>query len=466
MKPMRPRPARSTAIVLLTVGLLACGRKPLTGATSRPDASTEAGPTEAGPAEAGTREAGPTEAGGDRGPEGGSASATRPDGTCVHSAFPRGGVCTCEMQLPTVCGDACTDTRVDDDNCGTCGHQCAATATCNDGRCGPVPTIVQPAAGSPCGSIHLALTATALYWSEEIAGKVLRKSLSGGAAEIVATGEERPTWIAVAGTRVIWGAGVAADAGVTSDPMIPASIRTAASTGGPASTVVTPSRGVGGFVASPDGETIYFSTDTTVQRVSAAGGAATVVANDARHGVPRALALDGPRLVYLADVDGDVHVIDLAGAAPAVCASSDGTTGAPNGVACVRLGSDNGSLLRDLLLAGNGQAVWADGPNLKKSDITVARPFADVILETLPVDVASSITTFARAGNVAFFGDSSTVASDPSALPQGIIGKVALTTGALAVALARGQAGITSMVTDGARVYWSTADCAILSTTP
>ncbi|MDB4982202.1 MAG: Tryptophan synthase alpha chain [Myxococcales bacterium] len=46
------------------------------------------------------------------------------------------------------CGGGCTNTATDPDNCGACGHRCAASEVCTDGACG----VAAASCGSaPCG---------------------------------------------------------------------------------------------------------------------------------------------------------------------------------------------------------------------------------------------------------------------------------------------------------------------------
>src|SRR5665811_402481 len=53
-----------------------------------------------------------------------SGAATLMDGACAVNAYPHMGVCACQDGVPTVCAGTCVDTKVDPDNCGTCGNKC------------------------------------------------------------------------------------------------------------------------------------------------------------------------------------------------------------------------------------------------------------------------------------------------------------------------------------------------------
>ena len=67
------------------------------------------------------------------GPE--SDASTTPDGTSPDGAGTDGGTATCTGDQQVSCNGACTDTRSDPKNCGTCGRACDAGLVCSLGEC-------------------------------------------------------------------------------------------------------------------------------------------------------------------------------------------------------------------------------------------------------------------------------------------------------------------------------------------
>lgn len=81
-------------------------------------------------------------------------------GTCGHSCAAdevcRKGVCVSFGTTPTVCGagetncsGTCADLDVDPDNCGTCGNACGVGETCASGSCTAAP---ECSSASECGT--------------------------------------------------------------------------------------------------------------------------------------------------------------------------------------------------------------------------------------------------------------------------------------------------------------------------
>lgn len=76
--------------------------------------------------------------------------------------------------------DGCEiDLRVDDENCGWCGHSCAG-ATCSDGLC--EPTIIS--APEP-GALGVGVDDTYVFWTAGGAQAVLRRPKAGGVAQTI-----------------------------------------------------------------------------------------------------------------------------------------------------------------------------------------------------------------------------------------------------------------------------------------
>src|SRR5882672_7354840 len=109
--------------------------------------------------------------GGGSGPVDSGMSATLTDGACDVNAYPHMGVCACQDGTPTVCSGTCVDTKVDPDNCGTCGHQCGATSACAAGVCGAVATVEVPAI-TGCTGLTLAVAGGAVYYADEGHGTI------------------------------------------------------------------------------------------------------------------------------------------------------------------------------------------------------------------------------------------------------------------------------------------------------
>jgi hypothetical protein len=356
-------------------------------------------------------------------------------------AFKRNGVCQCQSATPDVCGDTCVDVLTNDDNCGCCGVKCGPTSTCNDGKCGPPPTLAF-AAPAGCGSLDIAAAGggTLIYADREHG--TVGVLAAGGAPQIIATGEKSPARVAKVGNAIFWST--------------PRTIRQSVAGGAP-TTVVESVTDLHGFTVSPDGHTVYVSAGTNVVRARADGSMNfAVVGVEARGGVPTALALDGNRLMYPTDVNGDVDVITMYDGKYATCdvPTADGEF---LGIDCARVARSQGSLFMEKIVALPGQVIWADGTVLKTSSTLGGIPANDLISTTLD----NPVSGFAVSANMIYFSESS--ADDA---PSGLIYKAALTRNGIGVRIARGQRGPRSVDADVKAVYWSTADCTIMATRP
>jgi hypothetical protein len=180
-----------------------------------------------------------------------------------------------------------------------------------------------------------------------------------------------------------------------------------------------------------------------------------LVAFEERGGQPAALALDGDRLMFPTDLNGDVDVVYLS---PDSATSRCGKVG-PNGeslyVACQRAARGQGSLLVDQIVALPNRVLWADGPSLKSSPTAPSASPRNDVVGSSPLD---SITGFAANPMVAYFSTSA-----PDQNPSGVILRAVVGGDGTSVRIARGQRAPRVGAIDNARVYWSTSDCAIMA---
>jgi hypothetical protein len=368
-------------------------------------------------------------------------SPTLPNGLCAMGAYKHTGVtsaCVCQDVTPCVCGGTCTDPLVDDDNCGVCGLRCGPTSTCNGGICGPASTIVVPAQ-SGCTSIDLAVSGTTLYWTDSGHGVVQSMPIGGGVTTTYASGEVGPTRITVAGTSLFW-----LDKG-TALRKLAANLTL--------TTVFEAAAPIGGLV-SPDGGIVYFSSDTTIYSLSAAGRVPVVVARETQGGLPGGLALEGNTLAYPTGLNGDVDVVTLVPGQVASCGpvSSDGSF---TGVNCARFARSQGELFLDTILMHEGQVIWLDGSNVKIESATSGGT-SDTVSWTED-DVGTGL---AMRGTNVYFSEGA-----PGTSGKGVIYRAPVTASqTTAVRLARGQNGPRSLAVGATKVFWSTSDCSIEST--
>jgi hypothetical protein len=382
---------------------------------------------------------GPT---GEAGSSGGIAmcgAPTRADGLCVMGAFKRSGVCTCQAGAPCVCpGVGCIDPLTDPDNCGTCGVHCGPTSTCNDGVCGPAPVPVMTVMG--CSSLDLAIGGGMLYWTDAAHATVSRMSLSGGSFQPLGSAE-KPSKIVVAGTTAVW-------------LYANASIRVSHD-GGPAEFILSGGAQIGGLALTPDASTLYFSSGNDVSRMPVAGGTPVVVAHEVKGGLPGSIALVGSNAIaFPTALNGDVEVATLIPGQVVSCGLEDPATGEllPN-TNCQRLARSQGELFADTILAVPSLVVWADGPNLKMES-----PLGNGTFDSAAMSDNSLITGLAMTPAMAYFSD-----TEPMTPGTGVVYKTPLVPNSIPIHIARGQNGPRSVVVGDKKVYWSTADCTIMS---
>jgi len=374
-----------------------------------------------------------------------------PDGgDCGGYASAIGGVCVCRSFWPLTCGGGCVNPQTNDFHCGACGHACAAGATCNAGRCGPAPTVLQTAPVGSCGSVDVAVDGATLVWTDDAAGTVSRAPSAGGPPSVIASEEDHPRAVQLRGPRAFWLAGTLATGGADA-----ATIRSAALDGSAPASLVAPAGGVTGFVASPDGQTIYFGASGAVRGVATTPGAQPViVATDEQNGALRAFALDGSALMfhaYDASGTGAVEVVASVEGPQARCrASLEG--GVWVGDLCASIGQLLQGPTQLFSVAAAGAGYWPAASALMMSSLT-SGAIDRVALATC--EAANDVLALGAGGDELVI---STVAGEIGKRPFASAPDV------LGVRLARDQKTPRSVASDGARAYWSTGDCQILST--
>jgi hypothetical protein len=405
----------------------------------------------------------------DAGPASG-AVATRPNGSCVSGAFKRMGTgpCTCQEITPSVCGDACTNLSNDNANCGACGHACAATSVCNEGVCGPEATNVMPAIPG-CTRLDLAITGGNLYWTDQEHGTIGRRTLAGGAATTLVSGAKAPSHLVIGGSSLFWLEVVATKPvempGFYMPTLTTAAVRKAGLDGSAPTTLATetnPWSGIRGLAVSDDARTVYYSAETKIRAVPAAGGAPFDVGSEDHGGIPVGLGVGGSYIGYITDLNGQVDVISVAEDTVARCGGVDPTDMTGEKllmVNCVRIGGCTPDALMDRFIVRGMNAYWSDGNTLFTGPVQSDSP-ARANKESIANGLAENGGAF------------SGLVDAPDALyfaqpgwdgKNGLIQRTSYERSSTAVALIRGQNGPRSLAVDGAKVYWSTADCAIYS---
>jgi hypothetical protein len=248
-----------------------------------------------------------------------------------------------------------------------------------------------------------------------------------------------PTSVVVRGSTVFWLDGLVIRKSVA----------------GVISVVTTSASPIHGITASDDGASIFFSTGTKVQKVSAAGGTPVDVAIEEKLGVPGALAVQGSLLVFPTNFNGDIDIATL-GATPALCATSPGESDPwfPNFM-CQRVARSQGSLNQSIILSTGPSVLWIDGPEVKLNELSATAAASNVTVAQTDAPVRSMALGAGKVFYVAFDD------ADPAA---GTVAKAALIEGGASVPLARAIKGPGSVAVDGKKVFWSTADCEIQTT--
>jgi hypothetical protein len=394
------------------------------------------------------------------------ASATQADGKCVSGAFSRdGGPCTCQGDRPAVCGAKCYNLQTDPLNCGACGNVCTGASVCVSGQCSAQPkSVLAPAAG--CGIVHLVVSGTSIIYTDKTHGTVSSVPAAGGTATSLATGQMGPTLIALNGSTLFW-------LNSTSKSIVKAPLA-----GTPVTNLITETGDINGFAVSADGGTVYYSTASKINKVSASGGAATLVATEVKQGVPGNLGLDGTHLVYATNHNGDVDVVTLADGKMAQCGIDPPSGGEAYGIMCNRIARSQGQLFFDLLDTARGpsiymmggKAYWIDGSSVKAADGVTTTPSAEANGTAYAISTCAStaitdsygggkFSAFTLSGSTAYLGEADL--NNTTSL-NGFVEKVNLD-GSGKKPLAHLAGPPNSIGVDGSNVYWSADDCGIYS---
>jgi hypothetical protein len=297
------------------------------------------------------------------------------------------------------------------------------------------------------------VTTDALYFADASNGTINK----AGVATPLATNEMGATMLQQVATNLYW-----YDAGSRK-------IRQMATTGGPASDVYTNTAigvdggippDLGGFLVSPDGLTLYISLGNQVLKTPVAGGAFTVVAQEAQQGRAGALALNGTmNIVYPFGSKIEAPLLNLPGGAPAICGAPDPTIpGGTDMTTCPRLSYSAYSVLRSFIAVVAGHAYWIDEFNVLGELIGPRETAFDLIAS----GQGATITAAAATADAIYFADADPF--DPTrASAQGFIEKTALAPNSAPILLARGLNSPMAIAVDSTKVYWANADCSIMS---
>jgi hypothetical protein len=405
-------------------------------------------------------------AGGARGSDGGlegasvsgDASATLPTGRCVPGAFLAAGGCACQPDTPTVCAQMCTDVTLDPANCGACGRACSETSTCNGGECGPSVTNLVPG-HAMCAGLALTVADGTLYGTDQALGTVMSQPVTGGPKRTIAAAESPPGLIAVRGSMLFW---VDASASALVVNMLPqtsttSTLRAVGLPSGTAKALVAETNltgGIRGLAPSDDGQVVYYSAGTKVRMIPAVGGAAVDVGNEEAGGIPTALAVAGSAIGYVTDIGGGVDVLDVVDGVVASCGAEDANGNYPSNVNCTRVGRGQGELFFGGLVIRNGEIYWSNFGAIQVN--SASQDPSGIHLDNNQV----AATDGSQIGGLV--GDPNNIYVTDTA--DGLVERTPYVINSKAILIARNQMMPSAIAVDGTRVYWSTGDCAINTT--
>lgn len=366
---------------------------------------------------------------------GGAVGLQMVDGKCPPNSIKHDDLlCYCQPTTLSACADGCGDFNTDPNHCGNCSTKCGPLQACIHGACGAAPALVADA-GAGCGSLQLAQAGDRVYFTDKLHGKVSSSSVNGTGQLEHANWQMQPTHLEVNGTMLFWLA-------AGSRTILSVSIG-----GGSVETIAGADTNIGGFTLSTDGKMLYYGVDKRVFGITAAPGNAPFEVGHDVSGVPQGMAFENNRLLMTTDVNGDVESMAIVPGDVASCAPMDVGLPIHN---CTRPARSQGSLLFDHVVLLGGQAYWVNGVSINTDSASNPGGFNFQVVQT-PSPTANTITAFALDGSGTFFADD---AGNVYRAPPGI--------NAEATPLARGQEAVTSMVSDGKRLFWASR-CSIVS---
>jgi hypothetical protein len=224
----------------------------------------------------------------------------KPDDTpCGTGMVCEDGLCGC----PAMCGGACVSTKGDPANCGRCGHGCQAGG-CAGGACQPF--VLAPGGVGPENFGGIAVDAQSVYWTRDKEGTLLKVPVDGGAVVTLASGETRPTDIAIDATNVYFNS----ETQIMKVPIGGGTV-TELATGAPLNIAL-------------DGANVYWTvyegnTQNAIGKVPIAGGATTTFVSN--QGGALGIAVDATNVYWTDSTGGNVMRMPIAGGAITTVAS-------------------------------------------------------------------------------------------------------------------------------------------------
>jgi hypothetical protein len=311
------------------------------------------------------------------------------------------------------------------------------------------------AAVPDCHAMSIVVGNGMVFYADTTHGTVRSVPVACGATTLISAVESSPTQLTLAGAALYWINSIPGPlSSPTSSPTTKSTIRVQSAPGAAVKDLVTEtnaSDGIAGLAISADGRSVYYSADTKVRMIPAAGGAPIDVVHEERGGLPGALALVGETLAYPTALNGDVDVVTLKENVVASCGNTIPSTGELGGqVNCTRVARSQGGLLITAMILRNASAYWGNNDTIASNDARPGAPQSNL-----------------QVGFTALSGTITALTSSPTSLyftEDGAVEKSAFVPNSTAVLLARAQPSPTSVAVDATRVYWSTSDCAVNAT--
>jgi hypothetical protein len=301
-----------------------------------------------------------------------------------------------------MCTDACADVATDKEHCGTCGSKC--DSACSAGRC------YTKLADLPSGDKQVAVNASHVYFTQREAGTVSRVPRAGGAVEVLAQAQTRPTSIALDQNNVYW----------FNDEFFTPTVQKFPLVGGDLPVQVASTSNTDLFCLAVDASYVYWTQDgleAAVIKAPLAGGALVTLAPSGPNS--RSLALDATSVYWanLTDnvVPGRVQKVPKAGGTIVTLASGYDPTAI--------------ALYGGFVYFGDRNAIY----KVSTSGGTVSTLSSTVGASTLAVDASGAYAAYA-------FGQASLVQLAPSGMTHATLAK---------------RERIMSLAVDGNSVFWA-----------